>query len=274
MACDLRRHRGAFRRGRRVIPSARSSRSPSSGIWLALRASCHTGPGTQITHVPCVARSSSGTNSMWGLGFAASPAAAARGDGVPPYACPDPSLGVISHAMFSAEQVRLFRHLDGRCWGWWGGCVLVLEPPAPMIVPRPRGHPRTSVVPFVVAVVRGLLPALAAVFSLRKLVQTETTSSDRFLLFGHRGPLLSLLTLPWGWAMPFRFRWLGLADLVRCSWAGVGQILLTTSLSPRRRIAAPRRSNYTSIAVWRSSLGLHDLSAMVPGARRWPGGNH
>jgi len=67
--------------------------------------------------------------------------------------------------------------------------------------------------------------ALAQVF-VRKMVQTESTSAIVFY-FSLTASVLSLLTLPWGWALPplWAVALLVLSGLL----GGVGQILLTSS---------------------------------------------
>ncbi len=77
----------------------------------------------------------------------------------------------------------------------------------------------------VVVLMGAVCAALAQVF-VRKLVNTEGTAAIVFW-FSVTATLMSLLSLPWGWAMPSvsTFLMLALAGLL----GGVGQILLTSS---------------------------------------------
>lgn len=132
-----------------------------------------------------------------------------------------PLLVVIFAAMFLGEQVRAFRI----------GCV-ALGLTGVMIVLSPRlsidpGTGRGQIESFgaMIVLFGALCSALAQVF-VRKLVQTETTTSIVFY-FSVTSTVLSLITLPlgWVWPTPTEAAFLVGAGLL----GGVGQILLTSS---------------------------------------------
>ena len=77
----------------------------------------------------------------------------------------------------------------------------------------------------VVVLTGAVFAALAQVF-VRRLVQVETTSAIVFY-FSMNAALLSLITLPWGWAMPDPAT-AGFLVLAGCL-GGLGQVLLTSS---------------------------------------------
>ncbi|PWK60114.1 DMT family transporter [Roseicyclus mahoneyensis] len=189
---------------------------PVIGIWLAMRGELHTGLRTK-NPMGHVWRGLVGTTSM-GLGFAGLgllplPEVTAIG-----YAAP--ILVVIFAAMFLGEDVRLFR-LMMVAFGLVG--VLVVLSPRLHIDPTTADSRET--LGALVVLLSAVFSALASVF-VRRLVQTETTSAIVFY-FSITATLLSLLTLPWGWAMPSPkvAALLILAGLL----GGVGQILMTTA---------------------------------------------
>lgn len=189
---------------------------PVIGIWLAMRGELHTGLRTK-NPMGHVWRGLVGTTSM-GLGFAGLgllplPEVTAIG-----YAAP--ILVVIFAAMFLGEDVRLFR-LMMVAFGLVG--VLVVLSPRLQIDPTTADSRET--LGALVVLLSAVFSALASVF-VRRLVQTETTSAIVFY-FSITATLLSLLTLPWGWAMPSPqvAALLILAGLL----GGVGQILMTTA---------------------------------------------
>ena len=132
-----------------------------------------------------------------------------------------PLLVVIFAAMFLGEQVRAFRI----------GCV-ALGLTGVMIVLSPRlsidpgtGLGQAESFGAMIVLFGALCSALAQVF-VRKLVQTETTTSIVFY-FSVTSTVLSLITLPlgWVWPTPTEAAFLVGAGLL----GGVGQILLTSS---------------------------------------------
>ena len=189
---------------------------PVIGVWLALRGELHTGLRTK-NPMGHVWRGLVGTTSM-GLGFAGLgllplPEVTAIG-----YAAP--ILVVIFAAMFLGEDVRLFRLLMV-AFGLVG--VLVVLSPRLQIDPTTADSRET--LGALVVLLSAVFSALAAVF-VRRLVQTETTSAIVFY-FSITATVMSLLTLPWGWAVPTPevAALLILAGLL----GGVGQILMTTA---------------------------------------------
>jgi drug/metabolite transporter (DMT)-like permease len=158
-----------------------------------------------------------GTTSM-GLGFAALgllplPEATAIG-----YAAP--LLVVIFAAMFLGENVRAFR-LSTVALGMVG--VLIVLSPRLQVGHDPISSRET--LGAIVALGSAVFAALAQVF-VRKLVATEDTATIVFW-FSVTASVLSLVTLPWGWAVP---SW-GAVGMLVCAGllGGVGQILLTSS---------------------------------------------
>ena len=130
-----------------------------------------------------------------------------------------PLLTVVFAAMFLGEQVRAFR-LTAVAVGLVG-VLIVLSPRLSV------GAEMTEVQTLGAMLVLGgaVFTALAQVF-VRKLVQTETTSAIVFW-FSMTATGLSLVTLPFGWALP------GPGDAALLVGAGllggVGQVLLTSS---------------------------------------------
>jgi drug/metabolite transporter (DMT)-like permease len=158
-----------------------------------------------------------GTTAM-GLGFAALgilplPEVTAIG-----YAAP--LLVVIFAAMFLGEDVRAFR-LTMVVLGLAG--VLIVLSPRLSLGADAFGVRET--LGAVLALGGAVFAALAQVF-VRKLVATEDTATIVFW-FSVTAAMLSLVTLPWGWAMP---GW-GAAAMLVCAGllGGVGQVLLTSS---------------------------------------------
>ncbi len=189
---------------------------PVIGIWLAVRGELHTGLRTK-NPMGHVWRGLVGTTSM-GLGFAGLgllplPEVTAIG-----YAAP--ILVVIFAAMFLGEDVRLFR-LMMVAFGLLGVLVVL----SPRLQIDPTTADRRETLGALVVLLSAVFSALASVF-VRRLVQTETTSAIVFY-FSITATLLSLLTLPWGWAMPSP-QVAGLLILAGLL-GGVGQILMTTA---------------------------------------------
>lgn len=128
-----------------------------------------------------------------------------------------PLLVVVFAAMFLDERVGIFR-LSTVALGMVG-VLIVLSPrlSAAMGVSETLG----ALVVFMGAV----LAALAQVF-VRKLVATEGTAAIVFW-FTVTSSILSLFTLPWGWAWP---GWSACALLICAGlFGGIGQIFLTSS---------------------------------------------
>ena len=132
-----------------------------------------------------------------------------------------PLLVVIFAAMFLGERVRAFR-LGTVALGLTG--VLVI------LSPRLTAFGAGALDPLetlgaVVVLMAAVCAALAQVF-VRRLVQTETTSSIVFW-FSVTAACLSLLTIPFGWVWPTPTE----AALLVAAGAlgGVGQILLTSA---------------------------------------------
>jgi drug/metabolite transporter (DMT)-like permease len=131
-----------------------------------------------------------------------------------------PILVVVFAAMFLNEQVRLFR-LSMVALGM-GGVLIVLSP---RLALDPSTADTGQALGAVLVLMGAVCAALAQVF-VRKLVQTERTAAIVFW-FSITASVLSLLTLPWGWAWPTPAQW---ALLIGAGLAGgVGQILLTSS---------------------------------------------
>ena len=184
-------------------------------VWLAVRHDLTTGfrTGNPVAHLW---RGVVGVMSM-GLGFA--------GLGLLPlfevqaigYAAP--LLVVIFAAMFLGETVRAFR--IGTVALGMAGVLVIL---APRLTAFGDGglDPRETL-GAVVVLMSAICAALAQVF-VRRLVQTETTSSIVFW-FSVTAAVLSLVTIPFGWAMPTPAE---AALLVTAGiLGGIGQILLT-----------------------------------------------
>ncbi len=184
--------------------------------WLAVRGQLAIGLKTQ-NPMGHVWRGLVGTTAMGlmftGLGLLPLPEVTAIG-----YAAP--ILVVIFAAMFLGEQVRAFR-LSMVALGLAGVLVVL----SPRLQVDPTQASSTETLGAVVVLLAAVCAALAQVF-VRKLVQTETTAAIVFY-FSITATLLSLLTLPWGWAWPSPGV---LAMLVAAGlFGGVGQILLTSS---------------------------------------------
>ena len=183
--------------------------------WLVMRGELRGGLKTK-NPMGHVWRGVVGTTAM-GLGFAGLgllplPEVTAIG-----YAAP--ILVVVFAAMFLNEEVKAFR-LSAVALGMVG-VMIVLSPR--LSVGSAMGTAET--LGAVVVLMGAVCAALAQVF-VRKLVNTEGTAAIVFW-FSITATLMSLLSLPWGWAMPgvSTFLMLALAGLL----GGVGQILLTSS---------------------------------------------
>ncbi len=186
-------------------------------VWLALRAELATGFRTAAP-MGHVWRGVVGTTAM-GLGFA--------GLGLLPlpevtaisYAAP--LLTVIFAAMFLGEEVRAFR--IAAVFLGLIGVMIVLSPRLSVL----NGEVASQREAFGAMLVLGgaVFAALAQVF-VRKLVQTEKTATIVFW-FSVTGSALSLLTIPFGWAVPTLLQSLTLigAGIL----GGLGQIFLTSS---------------------------------------------
>jgi drug/metabolite transporter (DMT)-like permease len=171
-----------------------------------------------------------------------------------------PILVVIFAAMFLGEEVRLFR-LSMVALGLIG--VLVVLSPRLQIDPTAADTRET--LGALVVLLSAVFAALAAVF-VRRLVQTETTAAIVFY-FSITATVLSLLTLPWGWAMPSPqiAAMLVLAGLL----GGVGQILMTTAYRHAdASLIAP--FEYTSMLL--AIIVGYTVFGEVPGAATLAGG--
>lgn len=185
-------------------------------VWLSLRHDLKTGLKTKnpLGHLW---RGLVGGTAM-GLGFAALgllplPEVTAIG-----YAAP--LLVVIFAAMFLGETVRLFR-LSMVGLGLIG--VLIVLSPRLQLDPT-IGNPLETL-GAILTLMSATCAALAQVF-VRKLTRTEDTAAIVFY-FSITCTCLSLLTLPWGWAVP------SVPTLVMLILAGfiggLGQIFLTSA---------------------------------------------
>ena len=185
--------------------------------WLALRGELRTGFGT-ANPLGHVWRGVMGTLAMGlgfaGLGYLPLPDVTAIG-----YAAP--LLTVIFAAMFLGEEVRAFR-ISAVALGM-AGVMIVLWPRLSLTGRADLGEAEALGAMLVLG--GAVFAALAQVF-VRKLVQTERTPAIVFW-FSMTATLLSLLTLPYGWALPTASEaaLLVLAGLM----GGGGQILLTSS---------------------------------------------
>lgn len=185
--------------------------------WLAMRRELATGlqAHNPISHIW---RGLMGTLAMGlgfaGLGFLPLPEVTAIG-----YA--SPLLVVVFAAMFLGEEVRLFR-ISAVALGLTG-VMIVLSPRLTVVSGDAASHREAFGAMLVLA--GAFCSALAQVF-VRKLVNTEKTAAIVFY-FSLTSTVLSLTTLPFGWAVPtaWQFATLVLAGLL----GGVGQILLTSS---------------------------------------------
>ena len=186
-------------------------------VWLILRAELATGLRT-VNPMGHVWRGVVGTCAM-GLGFAGLaylplPEVTAIG-----YA--SPLVVVVFAAMFLGEDVRLFR-IASVALGLTG--VMVVLSPRLTIVSGDAASTREAFGAMLV-LCGAFCAALAQVF-VRKLVHNEKTAAIVFY-FSLTSTLLSLTTLPFGWAVPTVTE---TALLVSCGLlGGVGQILLTSS---------------------------------------------
>ncbi|SHF10012.1 Permease of the drug/metabolite transporter (DMT) superfamily [Loktanella atrilutea] len=183
--------------------------------WLAMRHELRNGWKTAhpMGHVW---RGLVGTSAM-GLGFAGLgllplPEVTAIG-----YAAP--LLVVIFAAMFLNEEVRAFR-LSAVALGL-AGVLIVLSPR--LSLGAQVDHAQT--LGAVLVLMGAVCAALAQVF-VRKLVFTEDTAAIVFW-FSVTATVLSLLTLPWGWAWPTPAQWVML--IMAGLLGGIGQIFLTSS---------------------------------------------
>jgi drug/metabolite transporter (DMT)-like permease len=132
-----------------------------------------------------------------------------------------PLLTVVFAAMFLGEEVRIFRILAVALG--LVGVLIVLSPRLTAI--REGGLAATEALGALVVLMGAVFAALAQVF-VRRLVTEESTSAIVFW-FSVNAAVLSLVTLPFGWAMPdaATFAILVLIGLL----GGVGQILLTSA---------------------------------------------
>lgn len=132
-----------------------------------------------------------------------------------------PLLTVVFAAMFLGETVRAFR-IFAVALGM-AGVLMVLSPRLTAVRDGQIGA--EEALGAVVVLVGAVFAALAQVF-VRKLVIEERTSAIVFW-FSVNSALLSLITLPFGWAMPAPR---AAAMLVAAGvFGGIGQVLLTSS---------------------------------------------
>lgn len=132
-----------------------------------------------------------------------------------------PLLTVIFAAMFLGEEVRAFR-ISAVVLGL-AGVVIVLSPRLTLAAPEATDQIRS--VGALAAILAAVFAALAQVF-VRKLVQTEATAAIVFY-FSLTAAVLSLVTLPFGWAVPDAAQ---ATLLIGAGFlGGTGQILLTES---------------------------------------------
>ncbi len=183
--------------------------------WLAMRGELRHGwkTGNPVGHFwrGLVGVSAMGLG-FTGLGLLPLPEVTAIG-----YAAP--LLVVVFASMFLNEKVGIYR-LSAVGLGMIG-VLIVLSPRLSVGASMSTGETLGAVVVLMGAV----FAALAQVF-VRKLVQTEGTAAIVFW-FTITSTLLSLCTLPWGWAWP---GWGAGAMLVLAGlFGGVGQIFLTAS---------------------------------------------
>lgn len=229
---------------------------PVIGVWLALRGELHTGLKT-VDPMSHVWRGLVGTTSM-GLGFAGLgllplPEVTAIG-----YAAP--ILVVIFAAMFLGEQVRMFR-LSMVVLGLAGVLVVL----SPRLQVDPATVTSRETLGAMIVLLSAVFAALAQIF-VRKLVNTETTSAIVFY-FSLTASVLSLLTLPWGWAVP-PMHVLGLLVLAGLL-GGVGQILLTTSYrNTDASLIAPFEYSSMLLAI----IVGYTVFGEIPGAATVTGG--
>ncbi|MCC5972835.1 MAG: DMT family transporter [Rubellimicrobium sp.] len=185
-------------------------------VWLMVRGELRHGLET-ADPMGHVWRGLIGTTAM-GLGFTALgllplPEVTALG-----YAAP--LLVVVFAAMFLNEQVRAFR-LSMVALGM-AGVLIVLSP---RLSVDATGLSSRETLGAVVVLMSAVFAALAQIF-VRKMVQTESTAAIVFW-FSVTATVMSLLTLPWGWAWPPLHV---VAMLIGAGiLGGLGQILLTSS---------------------------------------------
>ncbi|MFZ5708689.1 MAG: DMT family transporter [Pseudomonadota bacterium] len=186
-------------------------------IWLATSQSLRTGLRT-ANPMGHFWRGLMGTVAMGmgfaGLGLLPLPEVTAVG-----YAAP--LLTVVFAAMFLGERVRAFR-IIAVALGMLG-VLVVLSPRLTAL--SDGGVGATEALGAMVILMGAVFAALAQVF-VRKLVSEETTSSIVFW-FSVNSTILSLVTLPFGWAVPDP--WTGAKLVVAGLLGGVGQVLLTSS---------------------------------------------
>ncbi len=181
--------------------------------WLATRRELRHGWKTDAP-LGHVWRGLAGTSAMicyfTGLGLLPLPEVTAIGFASPLFV-------VIFAAMFLDEKVGIFR-VSTVLLGLIG-VLIVLSPRLGTDVSTTAGLGAMTIL------LGAILAALAQVF-VRKLVQTESTAAVVFW-FTITSTVLSLMTLPWGWAWP---GWSGTALLITAGLlGGVGQIFLTSS---------------------------------------------
>lgn len=132
-----------------------------------------------------------------------------------------PLLTVVFAAMFLGETVRAFR-IFAVALGL-AGVLIVLSPRLTALRAGQIGA--EEALGAIVVLVGAVFAALAQVF-VRKLVTEETTSAIVFY-FSVNSALLSLVTLPFGWATPDAA---AMAMLIAAGvLGGIGQVLLTSS---------------------------------------------
>lgn len=130
-----------------------------------------------------------------------------------------PLLATILAAMFLGERIRIYRLTA--VFAGMIGVVIVLVPR--LTVLEDGGADAIAAVGAMAALMGALFMALAQVFA-RKLVQVERTATI-VIYFSLLATLLSLLTVPFGWAVPTVRE---VALLVAAGlFGGLGQILLT-----------------------------------------------
>ncbi len=190
--------------------------TPVIVIWLLWRHELHIGLRTK-NPMGHVWRGLVGTTSMFlgfaGLGLLPLPEVTAIG-----YA--SPLLVVIFAAMFLGENVRAFR-LSMVAMGMVGVLIVL----SPRIGMDPSQADARETLGAVIVLLSAVCAALAQVF-VRRLVKTEGTAAIVFW-FSITATLMSLLSLPWGWAMPTSAQAIMLVSAGLLG--GVGQILLTSS---------------------------------------------
>ncbi len=184
--------------------------------WLALRGELATGlrVASPMAHV---FRGFAGTSAMAlgfaGLAFLPLPEFVAIG-------YTTPLLVVIFAAMFLGEEVRLFR-MSAVALGFVGVAIIL----APRLTVLSGGFEISASLGAVLVLMSACFAALAQVF-IRNIVRSETTTAIVFW-FTISSTGFSLLTIPFGWALPDlpTFGILVVAGLL----GGMGQILLTSS---------------------------------------------